>query len=210
VHAAQLKRDNLRKSKERLENGIDKIAQASSQVSDLQRVLKEEQIVVEEKKAQTDELIVSIGKEKGVVDAAVEAGREVRTAGLALAGRGPRAWRHRVLPPAFCAPPHACPVRCALVGAQDEEAATKLQEEVSAFQAECEKDLADAEPVIHAAEQALDSVKKEELSTLKALGSPPEAIVKVRAEGHLHERQGGWARCGPLWALGSNGLAVPG
>jgi len=54
---------------------------------------------VEEKKAQTDELIVSIGKEKAVVDEAVEAGRE------------------------------------------DEEAASKLAEEVLAFQEECSKDL---------------------------------------------------------------------
>lgn len=70
------------------------------QVTDLQNALKEEQIIVEEKKAQTDELIVSIGKEKAVVDEAVEAGRE------------------------------------------DEEAASKLAEEVLAFQEECSKDLA--------------------------------------------------------------------
>lgn len=70
------------------------------QVADLQAALKEEQIIVEEKKAQTDELIVSIGKEKAVVDEAVEAGRE------------------------------------------DEEAASKLQNEVQAFQEECTKDLA--------------------------------------------------------------------
>ncbi len=76
----QVKREDLRRSKERLENGIDKIAQASSQVTDLQRVLKEEQVVVEEKKAQTDELIVSIGREKAVVDQAVEAGREASRA----------------------------------------------------------------------------------------------------------------------------------
>jgi hypothetical protein len=62
--------------------------------------LREEQIIVEEKKAQTDELIVSIGKEKAVVDEAVEAGRE------------------------------------------DEEAASRLQNEVQAFQEECTKDLA--------------------------------------------------------------------
>lgn len=70
------------------------------QVADLQVALREEQIIVEEKKAQTDELIVSIGKEKAVVDEAVEAGRE------------------------------------------DEEAASKLQAEVQAFQEECTKDLA--------------------------------------------------------------------
>lgn len=73
-----MKREDLRRSKERLENGVDKIAQASAQVADLQKALKEEQIIVEEKKGQTDELIVSIGKEKAVVDEAVEAGREVR------------------------------------------------------------------------------------------------------------------------------------
>lgn len=33
------------------------------------------QIIVEEKKAATDELIVSIGREKAIVDEAVEAGR---------------------------------------------------------------------------------------------------------------------------------------
>jgi dynein heavy chain len=61
--------------------------------------LKEEQIIVEEKKAQTDELIVNIGKEKAVVDEAVEASRE------------------------------------------DEEAASKLQGDVQAFQEECSSDL---------------------------------------------------------------------
>jgi hypothetical protein len=71
-----------------------------AQVADLQVALREEQIIVEEKKAQTDELIVSIGKEKAVVDEAVEAGRE------------------------------------------DEEAASRLQNEVQAFQEECTKDLA--------------------------------------------------------------------
>jgi dynein heavy chain, axonemal len=74
------KRGELRAAKERLENGVDKIAQASAQVADLQAALKEEQIIVEEKKAQTDDLIVSIGKEKAVVDEAVE----VRWAGLHL------------------------------------------------------------------------------------------------------------------------------
>lgn len=64
---------------------MDKIAQASSQVADLQKSLKDEQIIVEEKKAQTDELIVSIGKEKAVVDEAVEAGREDEEAAAKIA-----------------------------------------------------------------------------------------------------------------------------
>jgi len=45
-------------------------------VADLQVALREEQVIVEEKKAATDELIVSIGREKAVVDEAVESSRE--------------------------------------------------------------------------------------------------------------------------------------
>ncbi len=43
---AQIKRSELRQAKERLENGVDKIAQASAQVADLQKALKEEQVCV--------------------------------------------------------------------------------------------------------------------------------------------------------------------
>lgn len=45
-------------------------------MADLQKALKEEQIIVDEKKAKTDELIVSIGKEKAIVDEAVESSRD--------------------------------------------------------------------------------------------------------------------------------------
>lgn len=45
------------------------------QVADLQVMLSQEQIVVEEKKAATQLLIESIGKEKAVVDEAVESSR---------------------------------------------------------------------------------------------------------------------------------------
>lgn len=78
------KREELRQSKERLENGVTKIAQASAQVADLQVNLKQEQIIVEEKKANTGALIETIGKEKAVVDEAVEAGREDEEAAAKL------------------------------------------------------------------------------------------------------------------------------
>ncbi|KAF6251999.1 flagellar outer dynein arm heavy chain beta [Scenedesmus sp. NREL 46B-D3] len=151
------KRAELQAAKERLQNGVEKIAQASAQVAalldaghmcssltagahkcsaDLQVALREEQIIVEEKKAQTDELIVSIGKEKAVVDEAVEAGRE------------------------------------------DEEAASRLQNDVQAFQEECTKDLAVAEPVIAEAEAALNSLDKGSLGELKSFGSPAAEIVQ--------------------------------
>lgn len=78
------KREELRLDKERLENGVTKIAQASAQVADLQINLKQEQIIVEEKKAKTGALIETIGQEKAVVDEAVEAGREDEEAAAKL------------------------------------------------------------------------------------------------------------------------------
>ena len=79
------KREDLRANQDRLENGVDKIAQASAQVAQLQEALKAEQVVVDEKKAATDALIVSIGKEKAVVDEAVAAGREDEEACASIA-----------------------------------------------------------------------------------------------------------------------------
>ena len=79
------KRGELASARDRLENGVDKIAQASAQVAELQEALRGEQVVVEEKKAATDALIVSIGKEKAVVDEAVAAGREDEEACAAIA-----------------------------------------------------------------------------------------------------------------------------
>ena len=46
--------------------------------------LKQEQIIVEEKKAKTGALIETIGQEKAVVDEAVEAGREDEEAAAKL------------------------------------------------------------------------------------------------------------------------------
>lgn len=69
------------------------------QVADLQVNLKQEQIIVEEKKAKTGALIETIGQEKAVVDEAVEAGREDEEAAAKLQVR-------RLQP--FCASPASC------------------------------------------------------------------------------------------------------
>jgi dynein heavy chain, axonemal len=53
-------------------------------VSDLQKNLVEEQLIVAEKKEKTGALIEAIGKEKVQVDAAVEAGREDEEAASAI------------------------------------------------------------------------------------------------------------------------------
>jgi hypothetical protein len=58
------KRENLARAKDRLVSGVEKIAQASAQVEDLQKNLVEEQKIVAEKKEKTGALIEAIGKEK--------------------------------------------------------------------------------------------------------------------------------------------------
>ena len=54
------------------------------QVADLQVALKEEQIIVEEKKAATQALIEGIGREKAVADEAVDASRADEEAAASL------------------------------------------------------------------------------------------------------------------------------
>lgn len=61
----------------------------------------------------------------------------------------------------------------------DENQCAALQSEVQAFQAECEKDLEAAEPVIQEAEAALNSLDKASLGELKSFGSPAAEVVQV-------------------------------
>ena len=69
-------RESLRVQRERLESGVEKIKQASEQVTDLQTNLKQEQIIVEEKKATADKLIVQIGQEKAKVEVEKDSSRD--------------------------------------------------------------------------------------------------------------------------------------
>jgi Microtubule-binding stalk of dynein motor len=64
-------------------------------------------------------------------------------------------------------------------GREDEEVAAGIKAEVEAFQAECAKDLAAAEPVIAEAEAALNSLDKASLGELKSFGSPAAEVVQV-------------------------------
>ncbi|XP_025032740.1 dynein heavy chain 17, axonemal-like, partial [Python bivittatus] len=52
---------------------------------------------------------------------------------------------------------------------------------VSEKQRACETDLAKAEPALIAAQEALDTLNKNNLTELKSFGSPPEAVVNVTA-----------------------------
>ena len=69
-------RGSLRVQRERLESGVEKIRQASEQVADLQTNLRQETIIVEEKKATADKLIVQIGQEKAKVEVEKDSSRD--------------------------------------------------------------------------------------------------------------------------------------
>ena len=54
-----------------------------------------------------------------------------------------------------------------------------IAKEVGIKAADCERDLAAAEPALAAAQGALDTLNKNNLTELKSFGSPPAAVVKV-------------------------------
>ena len=54
-----------------------------------------------------------------------------------------------------------------------------IAHEVGIKAADCERDLAAAEPALLAAQSALDTLNKTNLTELKSFGSPPNAVVKV-------------------------------
>ena len=67
------------------------------------------------------------------------------------------------------------------VADEEEAKVTVINEEVSKKAADCERDLAKAEPALLAAQAALDTLNKNNLTELKSFGSPPAAVVKVLA-----------------------------
>ncbi|XP_057571174.1 dynein axonemal heavy chain 17 [Hippopotamus amphibius kiboko] len=56
-----------------------------------------------------------------------------------------------------------------------------INKNVTEKQKACETDLAKAEPALLAAQEALDTLNKNNLTELKSFGSPPEAVVNVTA-----------------------------
>lgn len=66
--------------------------------------------------------------------------------------------------------------------ADDEEKKVALiAEEVSKKQKDCEEDLVKAEPALIAAQEALNTLNKANLTELKSFGSPPGAVTNVTA-----------------------------
>ncbi|VDK33899.1 unnamed protein product [Taenia asiatica] len=67
------------------------------------------------------------------------------------------------------------------VADEEEKKVAKIRAEVSVKQRECEADLAKAEPALVAAQEALNTLNKNNLTEMKSFGTPPPAVVKVVA-----------------------------
>lgn len=67
------------------------------------------------------------------------------------------------------------------IASEEEEKVTKIEENISVQQAICAEDLRKAEPALIAAQNALNTLNKNNLTELKSFGTPPEAVVNVTA-----------------------------
>ncbi|XP_066247509.1 dynein beta chain, ciliary [Euwallacea similis] len=64
---------------------------------------------------------------------------------------------------------------------EEEERVAMIAEEVTKKQKDCEEDLLKAEPALIAAQEALNTLNKANLTELKSFGSPPGAVTNVTA-----------------------------
>lgn len=64
---------------------------------------------------------------------------------------------------------------------EEEKKVQVIAKDVAEKQRSCETDLAKAEPALQAAQEALNTLNKNNLTELKSFGSPPSAVVNVTA-----------------------------
>ncbi|XP_068007753.1 dynein axonemal heavy chain 9 [Melanerpes formicivorus] len=67
------------------------------------------------------------------------------------------------------------------VADEEEQKVALITQEVEQKQKDCEEDLAKAEPALAAAQEALNTLNKKNLTELRSFGSPPPAVGKVLA-----------------------------
>ncbi|XP_064007233.1 dynein axonemal heavy chain 9-like isoform X1 [Pogoniulus pusillus] len=67
------------------------------------------------------------------------------------------------------------------VADEEEQKVALITKEVEQKQKDCEEDLAKAEPALVAAQEALNTLNKKNLTELRSFGSPPPAVSKVLA-----------------------------
>ena len=62
---------------------------------------------------------------------------------------------------------------------EEEQNVNEISKNVKIKQVDCERDLKKAEPALEAAQQALNTLNKANLTELKSFGSPPPAVINV-------------------------------
>ncbi|XP_066519150.1 dynein axonemal heavy chain 17-like isoform X2 [Hoplias malabaricus] len=82
-----------------------------------------------------------------------------------------------------------------------------IAKNVSEKQKSCEEDLAKAEPALLAAQEALNTLNKNNLTELKSFGSPPEAVVNVTAAVMILLAPGGKIPKDRSWKAAKNMMA---
>ncbi|XP_043925655.1 dynein axonemal heavy chain 17-like [Protopterus annectens] len=133
------KRKELLAKMDRLENGLTKLQDTSSQVDDLKAKLAVQELELKAKNEDADKLIHKVGIETEKV------------------------------------------TREKIIADEEEKKVQIINTNVTEKQRACETDLAKAEPALKAAQEALNTLNKNNLTELKSFGSPPEAVVNVTA-----------------------------
>lgn len=67
------------------------------------------------------------------------------------------------------------------LAAEEERRVRRIEEDVQTKAKMCEKDLREAEPALQAAQMALNTLNKINLTELKSFGAPPQAVINVCA-----------------------------
>uniref|UniRef100_A0A674EYE2 Dynein axonemal heavy chain 17 n=1 Tax=Salmo trutta TaxID=8032 RepID=A0A674EYE2_SALTR len=92
--------------------------------------------------------------------------------------------------------------------ANDEELKVQvIAKNVGEKQRSCEEDLAKAEPALLAAQEALNTLNKNNLTELKSFGSPPEAVVNVMGAVMILMAPGGKVPKDKSWKAAKNTMA---
>ena len=82
----------------------------------------------------------------------------------------------------------------------EEQNVNEITKEVSIKAKDCEEDLKKAEPALAAAQQALNTLNKANLTELKSFGSPPPAVINVLSAVIVLMSQGGRVSKDRSWA----------
>lgn len=142
----------------RLENGLEKLRSTAVQVDKLKEKLAVQEVELQQKNDAADALITIVGVETDKV-------QKEKAIGKCRDGMK-----------------HTMDVKRLFRSADEEESKVAIiAEEVLKKQKDCEVDLMKAEPALLAAQEALNTLNKANLTELKSFGSPPGAVTNVTA-----------------------------